>query len=101
MWSGSASRGNEGSCGSRNVHDHRAAGVIVSFKTRVFGGSGCIVSFCGVAIVCCNLPLEEVFDNPNRRHRVENQTRYCAEQYRRPHLTFLRNLEDGTIAEAK
>ena len=86
---------------SDNVHDHRAAGVIVPFKTRVFGGSACIVLLCGVAIVCCNLPLEEVFDNPNRRHRVENQTRDRTEQYRRPHLTFLRNLEDSTTAEAK
>jgi hypothetical protein len=26
-----------------NVHDHRAAGVIVPFKTRAVGGSACIV----------------------------------------------------------
>ena len=73
----------------------------ISLTKRVFGGFACIVLLCGFTIVCCNLPLEEVFDNPDRRHRVENQTRYRTEQYRRPQLTRLMHLEDSTIAEAK
>ena len=38
---------------STNVHDHRAAGEIVPFKTRAVGGSACIVLLSGVCVLRC------------------------------------------------
>ena len=49
----------------------------------------------------CDLPIKEVLDDANCRHRVENQSRQRTEQYRRPHFSFLMHLNHGAVAKTK